>query len=131
MKLLYLIMSNSPKPITSINDVTSLADDFLNHLTSLSTLTPDVAYFADLSDRADLFLQQINNIEVPETMLNMHIKALRLLMGTLALKNVGSPTQDPIVSMVILLKVQDLIGLVTNFLTNDVTNYANETGAVQ
>ncbi|HEX8974817.1 MAG TPA: hypothetical protein VF817_05015 [Patescibacteria group bacterium] len=121
----YLLASNSPMPITGPDDFASFRNDFLNHFATLETSNPDLQYFSDLGDRLGLFLDQVNNVEVPETMVDIHIKFLRIANGLLALKKDASISNvnDPISRMVLIKKTDAYINLVTGLISTDLANY--------
>lgn len=125
-KIGYLLGSNSPAPIFTDTEAQAFKENFQIHLNSLSTLNPDLAYFSDFGDRLELFSNQINNIEVPETMVAIHIKFLRLIEGFLSMRENASPVNDPVAGMIALRKVSGLIDLTVDFFENDAQNYFNQ-----
>ena len=124
--LIYLIISNSPTPITSRDDLAAFNKDFMTHVASLSTTSPDYVYFSDIGNRLDLLLNQLSSLEVPQTLLPLHIKMIRITKGFLELRNVSTDSNDPISKMELLSKIQTLTGIATNFLSNDVANYLKQ-----
>ncbi|MEI7962118.1 MAG: hypothetical protein WCI04_07320, partial [archaeon] len=127
----YLLISNSPNSILTDADTKAFIENFLNKLAGLTSPSPDLVYFADLGNRTELFLNQVNEITVPETMLELHVKFLRLLRGALTMQEVSSPVQDPIASMIVMTKVQNLTDLLVGFFGNDFQNYFNQLGNTQ
>lgn len=124
-KVTYLLISNSPLPITNSTDLKTFGDDFQNHVASLANTTPDDDYFSDMGNRLNLFLDQLQNIEVPETLLPLHVKFVRLIKGYLELKNDYNPN-DPIAKLATISKIQALVKLTEDFFANDMTNYSNQ-----
>ncbi len=122
-KIVYLFFSNFPTPILTTADMQTFMADFQEHIISLSTVNPDIEYFSDLGNRLELFLDQANNIEVPETMIDLHVKFIRLMKGYLSMRETASPAQDPLAGMIILKKVSNLNDLAADFFRNDVSNY--------
>lgn len=125
-KIGYLLDSSLPVMALNSSDLEKFGTDFKDHLLSLTTDNPDVEYFSDLGDRLELFSNQTANIEVPETMLDIHVKALSFVNALLALRDLQSPVQDPLASLILFSKIQNLIDLGTDFLENDVQNYFNQ-----
>lgn len=124
-KIIYILISNAPKAMVTNSDFDAFRQDFFEHMATLASTNPDFAYFSDLGVRIDLALVQINEIEVPESMLPMHIKALRIIRGFLALRDMNSDVTDPIAKMALLSKIQDLTTLATDYLQTDIVNYFN------
>lgn len=122
----YVLTSNLPQAVVSKSDLQSVIDDFQSRLATLSTTNPDINYFSDLGNRLELFLNQLNEIEVPENMLDLHIKFMRLGKGFLSLRESSTPTQDPVAQLIMLNKVQDLIELFVDFNENGLTKYLTE-----
>ena len=125
-QVLYLLVSNAPNAITSKSDFYTLQQEFINHLSELSKPNPDLSYFSDLGNRIEVVMSQINDIEVPETMLDLHIKFLRLAKGLLTMRDLPSADNDPLGKMLILTKESDFIKLYSDFFTNDLQNYLGE-----
>jgi hypothetical protein len=125
-KIGYLIDSNLPNTISSYDDYILFGDNFKNELYSLSTATPDTKYFSDLGDRLELFSKQINEVEVPQTALNIHLKFLSLINAALSLREFTSSPQDPMTTVVLFSKIQNVIDLTTDFLENDYQEYFNQ-----
>ncbi len=123
----YLLISNAPTPIGSISDLDNFQTDFMSRLSDLSN-PENIKYFSDMGNRLDLFLQQFNNLEVPETMVDLHIKFARLISGTSFLKNLPSSNNlsDPIGKMLILTKIKDIAGLLNVFFANDFQDYLKQ-----
>ena len=123
-KIAYLIESNLPVQIATTADFKTFGDSFKDHLYSLSTSNPDLDYFSDLGDRIDLFLTQINSIDVPETMLDFHIKLIGLSKGMLSMREVNPPTkEDPLATMIIFSKAQNLATLLSDLFQNKLPDY--------
>lgn len=118
----YILASNLPGTMTSEADLKSIVSDFQSHLATLSTTNPDNKYFADLGDRLELFSNQMMELEVPENMLPLHIKFMRLVQGFLSLRENESSSNistDPVSYLVTLNKIQDLINLFIDFNDNN------------
>ncbi|NTW26853.1 MAG: hypothetical protein HGA36_00815 [Candidatus Moranbacteria bacterium] len=124
--LFYLIISNSPTPITSKDDIASFNKNFLTHVYSLSSANPDYAYFSELGSRLDSLLIQLSDVEVPETIMPMHIKMIRIVKGFLSLRDNADDYTDPVSKMALLSRIQALSKISTDFLNNDVANYFNQ-----
>lgn len=126
-QVIYLLVSNAPTPIVTENDLSAFQEDFMNRLSDFST-PANLIYFSDLGDRLELFSQQLSSLEVPETMLNLHIKFRKLINGTLFLKDLSSSStpNDPMGTIVSLTKIKDIINLFTDFYVNDFQAYLKQ-----
>lgn len=123
----YLLASNAPQTITTNEDVATFGDDFLAHLSTITQSSPDYQYFYALGDKLDIFLVQLADIEVPENMLDIHVKLMRIGKGILALRDLPIPGQDdPIGKIILLGKAQNMITITTNFFSNDFANRLND-----
>jgi hypothetical protein len=122
-QIIYLFSSNVSVQITTADEFDSFQADFLNRLSDLSS-TENIAYFSDMGNRLETFSKQLETIEVPETMVDMHIKFLRIIKGALLLKNSSLySVDDPMGKIIILTKANDLIKLFSDLATNDFSNY--------
>lgn len=124
--LIYLLISNSPETITSKEDLTTFSQDFTEHVSSLSSTSPDYDYFSDLGNRLDIFLNQLQDITVPETIIPIHTKMIRIIKGFLQLRETSTSSNDPVSKMALLSKIQTLTKISTDFIGNDVANYFNQ-----
>jgi hypothetical protein len=125
-KIAYLIISNAPVPILTSADASAFKEDLFSHMADLSSSgnTADLAYFADLGDRLELFVNQASDIEVPETMVELHIKFLRLAKGFLTLRDSSQfNSADPMGQMVVMTKAHEYIKLYSDFFQNDFNDY--------
>jgi len=115
----YVMANNSPKTFHNENDLSSL-------LTSLSTESlsalalGNTSYIEQLSEKGEKTLKEIQDVEVPEPMLEVHMKALKMAKYTVQLKEEvkeGSGQDDPIGQIASLSKVQGFLGVVADFTT--------------
>ena len=129
LKIAYLLMSNSPKPITSIADMQSLLTDFKTNITSLASTTANLSYFMDMADRMDLLTSQMLTMEVPKTFIDSHVKIIRVAKGYLSLRDTLLASEnDPILKMVLISKAQSITTILIDFCQNDFTNYNKQIG---
>ncbi|EKE18586.1 MAG: hypothetical protein ACD_9C00289G0002 [uncultured bacterium] len=117
-QVLYLLISNSPNTISSKSDLATQNEEFFRHMSDLSSPNADLTYFKDLGNRVEITIPQMNNIEVPETMIDLHVKFLRLAKGLLTLRDVpNNNNNDPLGRMLVLAKAKDFIALYSDFFT--------------
>lgn len=126
-KMGYLLINNAPTPILSADDYATFQEEFSSHLVGLSgseTSAADLNYFADLGNRVEIFLSQAATIEVPETMLEMHIKFLRLAKGLLTIGDFSQTSfNDPMVQVSVSTKISAYAKMYVDFFQSDFQNY--------
>jgi hypothetical protein len=91
--IFYILSSNSPQPITSSSDITSISTQLVQNITSALT-SRDTSALDDLDKNADKMLEQIKDVEVPEDLVSIHIKALSFAMYAKQLKGSIAPKKD-------------------------------------
>ncbi len=106
-KMMVLLISNSPVPITSNEDGIKLRDQFFSNLATVTGSNPNLEYFYVLSDKLNVFLSQSDEIEVPENVLDLHKRFLQVVKGFAQLKDPSTPAiTDPMMRMVTLNKAR-------------------------
>lgn len=125
-QMAYLLLNNSPTQISSTDELSAFMDTFSSHLSGFSGSSEDSEYFSDLGNRLEVFLNQAIAIEVPETMVDMHIKFLRIANGILTLRDCSLGTNDPMGKMILMQKASAYVNLVSDFFKNDFQNYFNK-----
>lgn len=113
----YILSSNSPEPITSFSDInkimSSFTFDIIGSLNSRNSSSLD-----KLSQISEKSLEQLKEVEVPEELVDLHIKALRFALYAENLKSsIDSPEDDPLKDIVNLSKVQAFVGNLMDFST--------------
>jgi hypothetical protein len=122
-KVIYLLINNAPVAITSKEDFTNFREDFLSHLSNLSDENSKTQYFSDLGNRLEIFIGQMQEIEVPETMVDLHVKFLRIAKGVLSLRDSSFSDDDPMGKMAALARISSYEELISDFFQNDFQNY--------
>lgn len=121
----YIFSSNSDKPITSGSDISNFFTEPTNQIISaISTGNTDsIKEFAENSEK---IIEQMKEVEVPEDLIDLHIKGLRFAHYSLSIKNsIKTKTDDPLSQIVFYGKVQALIGEISNYST-EITSKFNE-----
>ena len=79
-QMTYLLMSNSPVQLSTTADFTAFQNDFFSHLDDAlsGSNSNDSEYFSDLGNRLEVVANQAMDIQVPETMVDLHVKFLRI-----------------------------------------------------
>lgn len=118
VNLLTLFYSNLPEGAISNNDITTLYDNILIKLGTLSTSNPDYTFFRKFANKMSLALDQVYEIEVPEELLDDHIQMLRIVKGFLQIKDDTSTNsiEDPLSQMIILTRGRNLMQFTQSFL---------------
>lgn len=122
----YIFYSNTPNSASTSEELRALGDDFLTHFSSFSTLDPDLEYFADIENRFGLFSDQVLALEVPESLVELHVKLIRLTKGFSSLKDFQMTKNDPASNMIMISKIQNYADLVIDFFGNDFQNYIDK-----
>jgi hypothetical protein len=127
-QMAYLLISNAPTQILTTDDFSAFKDTFFSHLADLSdsSSNENLEYFSDLGDRLEVIINQAMGIKVPETMVNLHVKFLRIAKGILTLRDSSFDANDPMGKMVLLSKATAYINLVGDFFQNDFKNYFDQ-----
>lgn len=108
----YILVNNSPQKISATEDINKIAEDIISHTTSLSANLADISYFEDLAVKGETILEQLKEIEVPESLVDLHINGLKLAKYAVSLKDeVKIDSNDPVATIANLSKVQNLINL--------------------
>ena len=124
----YIFVNNAPFKLSTLAttaDFSAFSDDLVSHLTSFSGSSSDTEYFSDLGNRLEAFLNQIADVPVPETMLDLYVKFLRIARGILTLREYNFNSSDPMGQMVLVTKSKAYIELTGDFFQNDFKNYLN------
>lgn len=120
----YLLVNNSPVQFAAAEDFSAFYEEFSSHLADLSDPNSDTEYFSDLGERLEIFSNQLNNVQVPETMVDLHIKFLRIIKGLLTLQDSpGEATGDPLARAMLLVKAKGYTELMLSFAQNDLLKY--------
>ncbi|NMC87399.1 MAG: hypothetical protein GYA69_03005, partial [Candidatus Moranbacteria bacterium] len=122
-EMLYLLVSSAPADLATKEDFAAFQEDFISHLSEISDPGVDLKYFSDLGVRLEAFYEQAVKIEVPETMVDLHIKFFRIVKGVLSMKDLEVDSSDPLGRMVIFSKANNYIELISDFFRNDFSDY--------
>lgn len=109
---LYLLFTNAPRTIQTEADFASFQDEFSEKLSGLSSDNPDYDYFRNFASKLEITLEQVKEIEVPESLVDTHIKLLQLTNGYLALRDPSLPKiEDPTTRIIIISRAKMLMEL--------------------
>ena len=107
----YIMANNSPREFQT-------QDDFSNMLTNLTKDSVAELTFGNmdllnqLSKHGEKIMRELNDVEIPEIMLDTHIKALKMAKYSIQLKEeLNAAQNDPLKQIAVLAKAQ---GVLTN-----------------
>lgn len=105
----YIVSSNSPKPITSQDDFLSTTDSFGQQITS-AIVTQNPAALDSLAASGAKMSDQLKDVEVPEELIDLHVKGLQFSKYAVQLKDSLVPNpEDPMEDVVKFSKMQGLM----------------------
>lgn len=113
----YVLANNSPKKFHTENDLTSVLTSFGTDSLAAVTLG-NTSYLEDMAKKGEKTLKEIKDIEVPEGMLDVHVKAIKLAKYSMSLKDEVAQTngnEDPLGKIASLSKVQGFLGVMSDF----------------
>lgn len=114
----YIFANNSPKEFETQDELEGLSDDLVNEaMTALSL--GNISQLDSLAENGEKMLAQIYEVEVPEKMLDVHVKAIKLAKYAASLKGElsVSPDEDPMKMISSLSKTQGLLNVSVGFMT--------------
>jgi len=113
----YLLANNSPKTFQTQDGLGSLLNalsmDSLLGIASGNTKALD-----DLAKRGEKILTEIRDVEVPEDLLNIHMKIIQMAQYAIQLKGEVQPnSDDPLGQIAVFSKAQGLLGNISDIVT--------------
>lgn len=111
--MVYIMANNSPREFKTEDDLsnmlTGLTKDSVTELAS-----GNMNLLNQLSKHGEKIMEELKDIEVPEKMLDTHIKALKMAKYSIQLKKELNATQDdPMGQIAVLAKAQGFLGSAT------------------
>jgi hypothetical protein len=111
----YLFANNAPKPFTSEDELSSMLSS-LAEQSALSLSSGNASYLDALAEKGKNIEEGAREVEVPESMLSVHVKALQLAAYAQTLKDELRPSDtDPLGQIAVLAKVQGFLNVVSSF----------------
>lgn len=123
--LAYLVANNSPVPLNATSDLEVLSNTILKE-TSQAFSLGSFSFLKEASTRADTFLVGLKDIEVPENMVETHIKAVQLGLFAQDLgKEYEQKADDPIAQIALLGELQGVLGIASDLSSDMMTEFEN------
>lgn len=111
----YILSSNSPKPITSNSDVLATFNSLIFDVVS-SIGTRQSAALDHIQKSGEKMLAQMQDIEVPEELIDLHIKGLKFAQYAMSIKSTISPnTDDALLDLSNLAKLEGFVEAISSF----------------
>jgi hypothetical protein len=112
----YIFASNSPKQFKTEDELKSISEGFADEAI-LAVSMGDLSKIDSYVESGSKMLEQVKEVEVPEPMLDTHVKALKIVTYLSQMKEeVGtSSADDPIKAIKSLSRVQGLLNVVGSF----------------
>lgn len=109
----YIIATNSPQSIQTEDDIQKTYDTISENINTFSNDTSSIpGYFTDLSEKGETMLAQIKDVEVPESMIEYHIKGMQLATYAISLKGeADKENSDPVAMFFSVSKASNLLSL--------------------
>lgn len=113
--LYYVFASNSPQPITSSSDISkAISSTTESIIYAISKESPQAV--RDLSVSGEKISEQLRELEVPEKLIDLHIKAIAYADNTKDLQTYIAPAiNDPVKKLVNLGRLQGFIESLSSF----------------
>lgn len=114
----YIFANNSPEPFGTDDEFKDMSTSLVDSALSSISLG-NVAQLNSLAENGEKILAQIYEVEVPEQMLDVHVKAIKLAKYATTLKGelAVDPDSDPMKMIASLSKVQGFLNIVVSFTT--------------
>ncbi len=120
----YILISNAP---VQIRDTTSLQNFLVDsgNKMIMGMMSGNYSFLDSIEDRGKKALEEINKVEVPESMLGTHVKALQMVTFAANLKQVVKTSvspQDPLGQMYSFSKLQGFLLSLDSFIKETQSN---------
>ncbi len=113
----FIFTSNSPEPVTKLPDATNMFSKITTAITTAIT-TQSNSGLKDLIASQQKVVEQLRAVEVPEDLVDIHVKAMRFALYS---ENLGTLLQtkadDPMTSIANLSKLQGFLSVFSDFST--------------
>lgn len=115
--LSYVLANNMPEGITGPGEMKTFVESLGLHINDLAKTTPDYSFYVPIGKHVQAIVDEAGLIQVPENMLEVHTKGIRIFKAYLDLGEkapVGSG--DPVAQITLIKKIQALTVLSEEYL---------------
>lgn len=125
--LFYIMSVNSSEPLTSISGINSIVQSISSDVSSaISSRNPKD--LEEMIANEQKIIDQLKDLPVPEDVVDLHIKSLRIAKHTQTLKDsISVHPEDPVFDLANLSKLYGFISYLSSF-SNDISAKINEYG---
>jgi hypothetical protein len=117
-QVFYIFASNSPKPLTSATDMTTVISETVQQITT-ALMTRDASTFDNITLSGQKILDQLKDVQVPEELVDMHIKAMQYALYAQNLKDYVKPNpDDPLADIVNFSQISSFVESLIGFSTD-------------
>lgn len=137
--IFYIMTNNLPHSIDSKESIQEFSNEIMLKIPAVVSSTngagSGLEYFTDLAEKGSTMLAKLDELEVPQDMLDIHKKGLQLSTYAISLKDkVKVDTSDPIASLVSFSEVENIMTLANDYISETevkleelgLTNFAME-----
>lgn len=125
----YILANNSPKSFRTENELSQIISSIgIESLAAMSS--GNLNYLGELAKKGEKTLDEISTVEVPEGMLDVHVKAIKMAKYAMHLNDkskAGESVNDPLGQIANLSKIQGFLGVVQSF-SDEVIQRMDELG---
>ena len=112
----YLMSNNTPRTFQTEADLSSILMS-LSSDSIVALSSGNMEYIDQLSKQGEKMLEELKDVTVPEQMLDVHVKALKMAKYAMQLKTELAPSsEDPLGQIASLSKAQGFFGVVISFM---------------
>ena len=104
----YILSSNSPEPLTSSSNITSVASQVSQKIIDALT-SRNKQPIEDLSQSGEKVLAQLKDLEVPQDLVDIDFKALKFAELAKDMEQYINPTKDPLTDIAHLSQINGLL----------------------
>ncbi|MEK9174326.1 MAG: hypothetical protein AAB845_03645 [Patescibacteria group bacterium] len=113
----YIVVDNSPAQFSNEDEFGGMLGNLSNQAV-LTLASGNKDFTNTLAERGQKILDESQKLEVPEAMLDIHIKALKMGLYAVSLKQEINPaSDDPLGQIAVLSRLQGLLGVSTQFVS--------------
>ena len=120
----YIISSNSPKPLTSSSNVSSVISGLISQILG-AVEKRNSSVLSDISKSGEKISEQLKKVDVPEDLVELHIKALSYAEYSKEIgKNIDPNQDDPIKDIANFSKIRAYISSLSSFSEEAVAKFS-------